>query len=86
MYPVNDPQAVREPRPDTSYLMSGNNGLDISDTGGVSQIGFGVPLDGSRQFQWGWAPVGGARSFDDPLTPNSLVLSVQIGTVTINVT
>jgi hypothetical protein len=23
MYPVNDPQAVREPRPDNSYLQSG---------------------------------------------------------------
>jgi hypothetical protein len=25
MYPVNDPQAVREPRPDVSYLQSGTN-------------------------------------------------------------
>jgi hypothetical protein len=29
MYPVDDPQAVREPRPDVSYLQSGNNGLQI---------------------------------------------------------
>ena len=27
MYPVNDPQAVREPRPDVSYNMSGKTGL-----------------------------------------------------------
>ena len=27
MYPVNDPQAVREPRPDNSYVASG---LDLS--------------------------------------------------------
>jgi NAD-dependent SIR2 family protein deacetylase len=27
MYPVNDPQAVREPRPDVSYQVSGNTGL-----------------------------------------------------------
>lgn len=26
LYPVNDPQAVRDPRPDTSYYESGNNG------------------------------------------------------------
>ena len=26
MYPVNDPQAVREPRPDTSYYAPGNDG------------------------------------------------------------
>ena len=25
MYPVNDPQAVREPRPDNSYYVSGND-------------------------------------------------------------
>ena len=27
MYPVNDPQAVRDPRPDVSYYTSGNSGL-----------------------------------------------------------
>ena len=26
LYPVNDPQALRNPRPDTSYYASGNNG------------------------------------------------------------
>lgn len=26
LYPVNDPQAVRDPRPDTSYYELGNNG------------------------------------------------------------
>ena len=83
MYPVNDPQAVRDPRPDVSYLMSGNNGLDIDVSGGTSQSGFGAPEGGSRVFQWGYNPVGGARGFDDPLTPNDLVLSVQIGTVTV---
>ncbi len=25
-YPVDDPQAIREPRPDTTYLQSGNQG------------------------------------------------------------
>jgi len=27
MIPVNDPQAVRNPRPDKSYAQSGNNGM-----------------------------------------------------------
>ena len=29
LYPVNDPQAVREPRPDNSYQVSGTSGLQI---------------------------------------------------------
>ncbi len=85
MYPVDDPQAVREPRPDVSYLASGNNGLQIVDTGGESQDEFGYPEGGSRVFQWGWNPVGGARGFDTALTPNYLVLVVQVGTVTVQI-
>ena len=38
-------------------------------------------MGGSREIQWGWNPVGGAR--DDGLTPNVLVLQGQIGTVTV---
>jgi hypothetical protein len=72
MYPVNDPQAVRNPRPDNSYIVSG---LDVD----------GDASGGSRIFQWGWAPVGGARGFDTFLTPNSLIVQVQLGTVTIAV-
>ena len=45
MYPVDDPQALREPRPDQSYYQSGL----LSD----GEIG-----EGSRVFQWGWNPVG----------------------------
>lgn len=85
MYPVDDPQAVREPRPDVSYLASGNNGLQIVDTGGESQDEFGYPEGGSRVIQWGWNPVGGARGFDTALTPNYLVLVVQVGTVTVQI-
>ena len=85
MYPVNDPQAVREPRPDTSYLQSGNNGLDINLTG-TGLDGFGVPEGGSRVFQWGWAPVGGASYFDSVLTPNNLIAIGQTGTVTVSTT
>jgi hypothetical protein len=73
MYPVNDPQAVREPRRDNSYAVSGLG------TDGYAQ-------DGSRQIQWGWAPVGGASSFDTVLTPNDLIGLGQVGIVTITTT
>ena len=73
MYPVNDPQAVREPRPDVSYQVSGV-GPD------------GEPEGGSRIFQWGWAPVGGASSFDTLLTPNDLIAVGQVGTITVTTT
>ena len=85
LYPVNDPQAVREPRPDVSYLQSGTNGLQINLTGEGPE-GLGNPDMGSRVFQWGWNPVGGARGFDSVLTPNDLIASGQIGTVTIGIT
>jgi hypothetical protein len=84
MYPVNDPQAVHEPRPDVSYQVSGNSGLQIGLTGSTNVVDYGVPEGGSRIFQWGWNPVGGAM--DDGLTPNDLVVDCQIGTVTITVT
>ena len=70
MYPVFDPQALRNPRPDVSYYQSGLNTEAIPD-------------EGSRVFQWGWAPVGGARGFDAALTPNYLVMAAQVGTVTV---
>lgn len=86
LYPVNDPQAVREPRPDVSYLVSGNSGLQLLDTNGNAIDQFGYPEGGSRVFQWGWAPVGGASQFDSVLTPNDLIAIGQTGTVTITVT
>ena len=86
MYPVNDPQAVREPRPDVSYQVSGNSGLQILLTNSTAPDGFGYPEAGSRIFQWGWSPVGGASGFDTLLTPNNLVLAVELGTVTVTVT
>jgi hypothetical protein len=73
MYPVDDPQAVRNPRTDTTYYQAGLNAN-------------GNPTDGSRMIQWGWNPVGGASADDAGLTPNYLVLTVQIGTVTIATT
>jgi hypothetical protein len=70
MYPVDDPQGVRDPRKDTTYQVSGN----LAD---------GYAGGGSRIIQWGWNPVGGASAFDTVLTPNNLVLQVQIDTVTV---
>lgn len=83
MYPVDDPQGLREPRPDLSYVQSGNTGLQILDTTANTLDAVGFPAEGSRDFQWGWNPVGGARGIDAGLTPNNLVLSIQLGTVTI---
>jgi hypothetical protein len=77
MYPVDDPQAVREPRPDTSYYQSGYTGLQLT-----TNTDFGDPGGGSRVFQWGWRPVGGASSFDSLLTPNALAVQCLVGTVT----
>jgi hypothetical protein len=73
MYPVDDPQAVRNPRRDTTYVEAGVNAQ-------------GFTTGGSRDIQWGWAPVGGSRFFDAPLTPNDLVLTIEVGQVTISVT
>lgn len=73
MYPVNDPQAVREPRPDVSYQVSGL-GPD------------GTPEGGSRVFEWGWNPVGGSRQNDIGLTPNALVSQGVLNSVTITTT
>lgn len=80
LYPVNDPQAVRNPRPDVSYRTSGVTGLQLTpaDTG--------TPAGGSRIIEWGWAPVGGARANDYDLTPNSLYPTISLGTVTVAVT
>lgn len=72
-FPVDDPQGVRNPRPDRSYVTSG-----LLPTGYLGE--------GSRNTQWGWNPVGGSRSFDAALTPNYLSLSVIIGTVTVQTT
>ena len=84
MFPVDDPQGLRDPRPDRSYVLSGTSGLETNpQTGGTTDAGSGTNELGSRIFQWGWNPVGGASSFDVALTQNYLQLSVQVGTVTI---
>lgn len=88
MYPVNDPQAVREPRPDVSYAVSGQSGLltNLYDPNVNDVDEYGYPETGSRVFQWGWNPVGGARGSDTGLTPNDLICVGQVGTVTIATT
>jgi hypothetical protein len=73
MYPVDDPQAVRNPRHDTTYYTAGVNTA-------------GSPTSGSRDIQWGWNPVGGSSNFDVALTPNYLVATTFVGTVTVTVT
>jgi hypothetical protein len=57
-FPVNDPQAIRNPRSDSAELTE------------------------SRDTQWGWNPVGVGR---DPfnLTPNDLIGTGEVGTVTV---
>lgn len=66
MYPVQDPQAIRNPRRDNTYLVSG---VTSDNTLG----------GGSRVIEWGWAPVG--MPYNDGLTPNSLMAFGQTGTV-----
>ena len=85
LYPVDDPQAVRNPRPDTSYLASGVSGLQTRAGNNSSVDENGYQEGGSRVFQWGWAPVGGASQFDTVLTPNYLIAVTQVGTVTLTV-
>jgi len=86
MYPVDDPQAVRNPRRDTTYVTAGTNGLQIVNSTSTDQNAAGFVTGGSRDIQWGWAPVGGSSTFDAGLTPNYLVATAFVGTVTVTVT
>ena len=89
MYPVDDPQALRNPRKDTSYLLGGLTGLQIETVNPPNpddEDAFGLPSGGSRIIQWGWAPVGGSRANDASLTPNNLFLTISLGTVTVATT
>lgn len=62
-YPVYDPQAVENPRPDLSLYADSM----------------------SRDYQWGWRPVGGATA-DLIDLENDLVMTFDLGTVTVTVT
>lgn len=70
MYPVDDPQALRNPRPDVSYRQSGLN-VD------------GFPSEGSRVIQWGWNPVGLQNPLGLVGLPDTMVGTGQVGTVTV---
>ena len=67
--PIDDPQALRNARPDNTFYAPGNQGAG-----------------GSRMFQYGWNPVGGAEGYDTDLTPNYLISASAVGTVTVVVT
>jgi hypothetical protein len=69
MYPVQDPQALKNPRRDNTYLASG---LNVNN----------YLSEGSRIFQWGFNPVGGGTGV---LTPNNLISVSQVGTVGVTV-
>lgn len=71
-FPVDDPQAIRNPRPDTNTWYQ--SGLNTT----------GNPSTGMLVYEWGWAPVGGASSVDAPLTPNNLAARTQVGAVTVS--
>jgi hypothetical protein len=70
MYPVDDPQALRNPRPDTTYYQSG---LNVNNN----------PSEGSRVIQWGWAPVGLSNPLGLSGLQNALVGVGAVGTVTV---
>lgn len=88
MYPVDDPQALRDPRPDTSYLTSGLSGLQTESlTAPTTDVtAFGLPEGGSRIIQWGWNPVG----LNNPLKlsglQDNLQASGQVGSVSVSTT
>ena len=88
MYPVYDPQALQNPRNDTSYIQAGLTGIqtDTLNLPNEDVDAFGTPSGGSRQIQWGWNPVG----LDNPLQLsgllNNLVANGETGTVTVTIT
>jgi hypothetical protein len=70
MYPVDDPQALRDPRPDNSYTQAG---LNVNNN----------PTDGSRVIQWGWGPVGFSNPLGLLGLPDTLLAQGSVGTVSV---
>ncbi len=68
-FPVDDPQAIRDARPDTTFYAAG-----------VGSNGF--PTDGSRIVNWSWNPVGFQNIYN--LTPNTLRITATVSSVTIS--
>ena len=73
MYPIDDPQAVRNPRPDNSYVVSGLNAN-------------GDQSGGSRVIQWGWNPIGLSNSLNLPDINDALRMSAETGNLTVSIT
>ena len=87
MYPVDDPQALRNPRRDNSYWQAGLTGLKEDTQGEVPNdniLAFGTPSGGSRVIQWGWNPVGLNNALALPSLPNTLLAAASVGTVTVS--
>ena len=85
MYTVDEPQALRNPRKDNSYLQAGLTGLQLLATNTPAVSSDGTPSGGSRQIQWGWNPVGLGNSLNLPI-PNNLIGLGQTGAVTVTIT
>ena len=86
MYPVDDPQALRNPRPDTTYFQGGLTGLQEETQGEVPNdnvLAFGGPSGGSRVIQWGWNPVGLYNPLGLSGLVNVLIAQGDVGTVTV---
>lgn len=86
MYPVDDPQALRNPRPDTTYYQAGLTGLQEETQGEVPDnnvLAFGGPSGGSRVIQWGWNPVGLYNPLGLSGLVNVLIAQGDVGTVTV---
>ena len=89
MYPVDDPQALRNPRRDNSYWQAGLTGLKEDTQGEVPNdnvLAFGTPSGGSRVIQWGWNPVGLNNALALPSLPNTLLAVGSAGTLTVEAT
>jgi hypothetical protein len=88
MYPVYDPQALRNPRRDNSYIEAGLTGIQIETLNLPNEDvdAFGTPSGGSRQIQWGWAPVGLNNPLNLSGLVNNLVAGGEVGTVTVTIT
>ena len=69
-YPVVDAEAIRDPRPDTTYEQSGT----LAD-GGVGE--------GSRIINWGWNPVGFNNPLGLTQLVDTLIGNGAVGTVTV---
>ena len=63
--PIQDPQALRDPRPDSSYLQSGLTTL-------------GTYGEGSRVIKWAWNPLGDGAYAPFPLLATAQVGSVTV--------